>query len=195
VCEAPVDSPTSEQVIKTIEKHVLGKPIRYLIQSHHHNDHLAGIRTYVAHDVTIVTTQPNAKLIQAIANTSFAHAPDRQEERQKLPKFEMVSGKKWSIADQSIAVEVYDIGPTLHAKEMLVTYFPGQGIMFQSDMILYKENPHNTPLNGEFAEWLRKSNPRLNVLAGAHGYTMREKEITLFIEGRLPQTFGVSEVK
>lgn len=187
ICEAPVDSKTTEDVIKTIREVVSNKPIRYVVQSHHHNDHLAGLRGYIARDVSIITTAANAPLIENIAKASFAHAPDAQTEQRALPKFEFVENEKLVKRDSDMTVEIYNVGPTDHTADMLAVYFPKQKILFQSDMILYKENPHTTPVSRQFAAWLSKSMLDVNVMVGAHGYALDRSEISLFKENKLPQ--------
>jgi Metallo-beta-lactamase superfamily len=60
---AIVDGPLSEErslaVIAEVQKLVPNKPIRYLVNTHHHFDHSGGLRAYVAEGATIVTHQGN----------------------------------------------------------------------------------------------------------------------------------------
>lgn len=55
IAEAPVDSATTERVLEKVRELVPGKPVQYVVQRHHHSDHLGGIRPYVADGVTILT--------------------------------------------------------------------------------------------------------------------------------------------
>jgi glyoxylase-like metal-dependent hydrolase (beta-lactamase superfamily II) len=60
--EAPEEnsfSGISERAIAMIRKAVPGRPIRYLVETHHHGDHSAGVRAYIADGATIVTTAGN----------------------------------------------------------------------------------------------------------------------------------------
>src|SRR4029077_17854318 len=52
--EAPNDDGQSRQSIDMAKKKYPGKPIRYLILTHHHVDHVGGMRTYAAEGATIV---------------------------------------------------------------------------------------------------------------------------------------------
>jgi len=181
VMEAPVSTRTSEVVMKTISESIPGKPIKYLVQSHHHNDHLAGLRSYIASEVTVVTTESNEALINRLAQAPFHHNPDMLDLEPKAPSFEFVRNKKWIKEDAAMTVEVYDIGPTLHANEMLVAYFPKEGILFQSDMIIFGEHPHNTPLNRQFSDWIKKQGIVVNQIAGVHGQTLNRKLVDEFL--------------
>jgi metallo-beta-lactamase superfamily protein len=55
VFEAPLDEERSLAVIGEIEKRIPGKAITYVINTHHHFDHLGGVRTYAQAGATIIT--------------------------------------------------------------------------------------------------------------------------------------------
>ena len=59
--EAPVSSDGADNVIKRIKEAIPGKPIRYVAVTHHHSDHIGGLRSFIAEGATIVTTQGNRK--------------------------------------------------------------------------------------------------------------------------------------
>ena len=59
VVEAPSSDERSYAVIAEIKRVIPGKPIRYLVTTHHHFDHISGIRNYVAEGATIVTHELN----------------------------------------------------------------------------------------------------------------------------------------
>jgi hypothetical protein len=59
VIEGPLDEGRSLAVIAEVKKLVPNKPIRYLINTHHHFDHSGGLRTYLSQGTTIVTHESN----------------------------------------------------------------------------------------------------------------------------------------
>jgi hypothetical protein len=59
VIDAPVDETRSLAVIEAIHKLVPGKPIKYVINTHHHFDHSGGLRTYVAEGAAVITHEAN----------------------------------------------------------------------------------------------------------------------------------------
>lgn len=59
VFEAPTSEARSLAVIERIATLMPGKPIRYLVNSHQHFDHIGGIRTYLHIGATIVTQRKN----------------------------------------------------------------------------------------------------------------------------------------
>src|SRR5258705_7962552 len=59
VVEAPTNEARSNAVIAEVKKTIPNKPIRYVVVTHHHFDHLGGIRTYAAEGATVLTEEHN----------------------------------------------------------------------------------------------------------------------------------------
>jgi glyoxylase-like metal-dependent hydrolase (beta-lactamase superfamily II) len=57
VIEAPLNEERSLAVIAEVGRLIPNKPIRYVVNTHHHFDHSGGLRTYLAQGATIVTHQ------------------------------------------------------------------------------------------------------------------------------------------
>jgi hypothetical protein len=83
VVEAPHGEQRSLAVMGEVKKLVPNKPIKYLINTHHHFDHAAGIRTYAAEGVTIVTHEVNRPYFERAALNSWNLAPDRLAKSKK----------------------------------------------------------------------------------------------------------------
>ena len=62
MAEAPMHELRSEVVIDWIERTFPGKPITYVIATHHHTDHSAGLRAYVARGAAAVVHE-DAKVL------------------------------------------------------------------------------------------------------------------------------------
>ena len=135
VAEAPINSGTTDRVIAKIKEIAPGKPVKYLVQSHHHDDHLGGIRSYIAEGTTIITTAHNVDLVQKIAKTGSNIFPDKLSSNPKPAVIETIKNKKLVIKDQNHEVVIYDIGPNPHANEMLIVYFPNEKILYEADMV------------------------------------------------------------
>src|SRR5204863_3341089 len=59
VFEAPLDEQRNLAVIDEIVKLIPNKPIRFLVNTHQHFDHIGGLRTYMHIGATIITHQKN----------------------------------------------------------------------------------------------------------------------------------------
>lgn len=171
VAEAPLDDATTQGVVARVAEVIPGKPIRYLVQSHHHDDHLGGIRGYMALGTRIVVSPGNVETIRRIAEAPFTARPDSLAKNPRRPEFEVVSTEGLILKDARNEAHVYDVGPTAHAREMLVVHFPASRVLFQSDLINAGEFPGGERA-GLLSRRVRELRLRVTTMAGAHGETV-----------------------
>ena len=86
VVEAPVNNDISTLVMEKVKETIPNKPIKYIVQSHHHSDHLAGIRKYIEEGVTIITSSATSRVIDRISET-FQY---NNHAKSITPQFQMV---------------------------------------------------------------------------------------------------------
>ena len=87
------------------------------------------------------------------------------------PLFEFVDGKR-VFSDTEHVVEVYDIGPSPHAEEMLIFYLPNEKIIHQGDLTGVPRGGAVGPANDvtvHFAEMIHKLNLKVETISGVHG--------------------------
>jgi glyoxylase-like metal-dependent hydrolase (beta-lactamase superfamily II) len=165
VTEAPLGSETTERVLEKIRELAPGKPVRYLVQSHHHSDHIGGIRPYVAEGTTILTGATAKPLVEKMAAAPFALDPDRLHRSPKAPKIEVVDERR-TITDGKREAVVINIGPNPHARDMLIVHLPKEKILWQSDMINEGEYPANAA-TADFREKVKGL--EFETVVGLHG--------------------------
>jgi glyoxylase-like metal-dependent hydrolase (beta-lactamase superfamily II) len=165
LAEAPVGSETSERVLEKVRELAPGKPVRYLVQSHHHSDHIGGIRTYVAEGTTILTGATAKPLIEKIAAAPFILDPDRLQRSPRAPKIEVVEERR-TIGDGRREAVILNIGPNPHARDMLIVHLPKEKILWQSDMINEGEYPANEATR-DF--WGKVADLEFERIVGLHG--------------------------
>lgn len=119
------------------------KPIKYIVVTHHHDDHSGGLRSYIAEGITVVTTPANQSYFETMAASDFTINRDDQTKNRLKPRFEFVRDKKRVFTDGKQTVEIIDIGPSPHANEMLIAYLPKERLVFQGDLV-------NLPANGKY---------------------------------------------
>ena len=178
VIESPLDNGVSQAVIAKIKELAPGKPIKYLVPTHYHFDHLGGIREYIAQGVTIVTTPGNKRLIERIAAAPHTIRPDAISLNGRKPLIETFTVKK-VFSDGERTVELYDVGPSPHVEEMVIAYLPQQKIVFVSDLCMTRIKGRMPPRNQtdeDFAQKISKLNLQVDTIANGHGWigTMAE---------------------
>jgi glyoxylase-like metal-dependent hydrolase (beta-lactamase superfamily II) len=169
-----VDSPTnSPDILARIEKLAPGKPVRFVVPTHHHDDHSGGIGLFTAAGATIVTTPGNRKYFERMATTRSTLGANAAPVSVDRLKIETIANKKRVFTDGTRTVEIYDIGPSPHADEMLVAWLPQEGILFQADLISMAADGvvrpgANNDTTMHFAAWVKKQNWNVKMFSGAH---------------------------
>lgn len=163
------------------------KPVKYVVVTHFHDDHSGGVRSYVAEDAAVVTTEANRKFFERMAAGTFTVAPDDQSRANRKPVFEFVRGGKRVFTDGKQTVEVYDIGPSPHAREMLVVYLPKEKLVFQGDLVNLPNSGRwmpTTVIEGtvHFAEAVRKLGLDVQRIASVHGPSTTWAELRAAID-------------
>jgi glyoxylase-like metal-dependent hydrolase (beta-lactamase superfamily II) len=139
VVEAPLNEERSLAVIAEVHRLIPNKPIRYLVNTHHHFDHSGGLRTYVAEGATIVTHQANRDFYEKVLFSPAPRAlqPDRlfalNPDRLRDAVFETVN-QKYVLSDGVRTLDVYPVQGLGHASTMLVAYLPQQKILVNADL-------------------------------------------------------------
>lgn len=163
------------------------KPVKYIVATHHHDDHAGGLRSYIAEGVTVVTTPANRHYFQRMAAGVFTINPDDQTTKPQPVRFEFLENKKRVFTDGEQTVEIIDIGPSPHAEEMLIAYLPKERLVFQGDLV-------NLPVNGKyrpttvndatlhFVETIKRLGLDVKRIAAVHGPTTTLDELREAIE-------------
>ena len=172
VVESPLNNGVSRLVIAKIKEVAAGKPIKYVVPTHYHFDHLGGIRSYIAQGATVVTTPGNKALIEKIFAAPHTFRPDDLSTSGSKAQIEIFRDKK-VISDGERSVELYEVGPSPHVDEMVIAYLPKEKLLFVTDLCMTRVTgkiPPRSQTNIEFAEKLRQLNLPVETIANGHGW-------------------------
>jgi glyoxylase-like metal-dependent hydrolase (beta-lactamase superfamily II) len=187
-----VDAPSSgsADVITRAATLAPGKPIRYVVPTHHHDDHFAGVRYHARNGATIVTTPGNTDYLRRImtAPASSLMLAANQVPPSSSYRAETITDGVRVFTDGARRLELHQIASP-HAQEMLVAWLPAEGILFQADLI---EAPRDgTALRGANAETtthlariIREKGWQVKTFAGAHATLKSAAEFEALV--RLP---------
>ena len=177
VFEAPLNEARSLAVIEEIVKLAPGKPIRWLVSSHPHFDHIGGLRTYLHIGATIVAHQKAIGFLNRDVLTYRARTinPDivalwPPTELSEGYNFEAVN-ENYVITDNSRILRVYFVQPLAHVAGMLMAYLPAERIAFEADLFDTHEPPPAapTPAMRSFFNQARRMKLDISTIAPVHG--------------------------
>jgi glyoxylase-like metal-dependent hydrolase (beta-lactamase superfamily II) len=143
VVEAPQNEEYSLGVIAEARKLAPGKPIRYVVNTHHHFDHSGGVRAYVAEGITLLTHASSRAYWERTLRTPFRLAPDRLARAFRDPVIETVADRR-VLSDRSKTLELYYLQGNLHSDGLLVAYLPRERLLIQADA--FHPRPGAAPL-------------------------------------------------
>jgi glyoxylase-like metal-dependent hydrolase (beta-lactamase superfamily II) len=166
--EAPNDDGQSIQSIDLAKKRYPGKPVRYLILTHHHVDHVSGMRTYAAEGATIVVGKGDGDYFREFLTrpeTLNRFAPKNAF----TPKVVEVDGK-WSVDDGGREVDAYAIDNP-HAASYVMVYVPDAKLGIVSDLYVPGAPVHPTAMVLALVRGVDKWGIKPERFAGGHGST------------------------
>jgi glyoxylase-like metal-dependent hydrolase (beta-lactamase superfamily II) len=132
VIEGPLGDLQSAAVMGEVKKLLANKPIKYLVNTHHHFDHSGGIRAFAAEGVTIVTHELSRPYYEkALANT-WNLSPDRLAKSKKKPVFQTM-GDNMVLTDGTRSVELYQIIRDPHHDGIIMAYLRKERLLIQAD--------------------------------------------------------------
>jgi len=139
--EGPLSNQRTNAVVAETKKMFPNKPIRYLINTHNHFDHLGGVRGYVAEGATVITDEKNRNFYQRVvlAPQSRTLSPDRLSQRPFAPTGPgqlNVQGftDNYTLSDGNQTIELHHVDGLNHTDNMTIVYLPKQKILVSADM-------------------------------------------------------------
>ncbi len=131
VVESPLYDGRAAAMLAEVKK-LSPKPIRYVINSHHHFDHAGGLRTAAAEGAELVTSA----MAKPYFDRTFANpntvAPDALQKSGKQARVSGVDGKR-VFSDGTRNVEVHFIQGSVHASGFNMVYLPQEKLLIEAD--------------------------------------------------------------
>jgi glyoxylase-like metal-dependent hydrolase (beta-lactamase superfamily II) len=132
VYEAPLSAARGAAVVAATRKAIPGKPIRYVINSHHHFDHSGGLRALAAEGATIVTHRSNQAFYVKAYAAPRSIRPDKLATTAQMAAFLPV-GDRHVLSDGKRRIELYALRGNPHSESNLIAVLPKERIMLVAD--------------------------------------------------------------
>ncbi|HEY3137081.1 MAG TPA: MBL fold metallo-hydrolase, partial [Blastocatellia bacterium] len=173
VIEGPQNEERSLAVIAEVKKLAPNKPIRYLVNTHHHFDHSGGIRAFGAEGATIVTHQINKAFYERASRAPRTLGPDKLSQPGK-PMAIVTMRDKMVLSDGARVLELHHIRGNLHNDGIIMAYLPKEKILIEADVFTppapnTPAPPTPNPFTVNLYENLQRLKLEVNQIAPLHG--------------------------
>jgi glyoxylase-like metal-dependent hydrolase (beta-lactamase superfamily II) len=178
VVDAPVGPAVGEQILQRAAAIAPGKPVRYVVPTHHHEDHAGAMRAFIQTGATILTAAGNRAIFERMARATFTLRPDRLSASPRAARVEVPPRWPHTLRDGAQTIEIHNIGPSPHVRDMLVVFAPREGVLFQGDLgsdVAYETSRH-------FLDWLRQSGLPVTTIAGTHNEPMSRADFEQLVQ-------------
>ncbi|HYR43100.1 MAG TPA: MBL fold metallo-hydrolase [Terriglobia bacterium] len=175
---ALVDSPYTETqakvLFRAIRQQFPTKPVKYLAVSHHHYDHIGGLRTAVAMGATILVEKRHEPVVRPLLEARHTHPQDELDKRrtivpaQPVGTTEVFEGNK-IISEGGQSLALYPVSFPEHVDPMVLAYVSSARALFQPDLYTPPAAANGGPPAQHLLQAVRELNLNVDTMVGGHG--------------------------
>ena len=133
VIEGPQSEARAREVIAEARRLIPGKPIRYVVNTHAHFDHSAGLRAFVAEGATIVTQAGNVPFLREALGHPRTLRPDALARAPQPVRFVPVADTL-TLEGGGRKIVLYRLQGMDHADGMLAAWLPRERAFVEADV-------------------------------------------------------------
>jgi glyoxylase-like metal-dependent hydrolase (beta-lactamase superfamily II) len=124
-----------QELIKQVKQAIPGKPIRYVVSTHSHFDHASGLRQFAAEEATLLTHEMNVAFFRKALAAPRTLRLNPTEPNTVAVKVQGIKDH-FEISDGAgQRVDVYALGPSAHAADMLIAWLPASKTVVEADTL------------------------------------------------------------
>lgn len=157
IASDPINAEAAQWLKAEVQQR-FGQPIRFVVYSHDHRDHIAGGEVFVQDGAVVVAHEKAAAAIRG------------EQRPTAVPDITFSDRMTLSLGGKT--VELIHVGPS-HSNNMTVMYFPEERAVFTVDFISVKRLPFRTLSDAYFPAWMeairRVEEIDFDILVPGHG--------------------------
>jgi glyoxylase-like metal-dependent hydrolase (beta-lactamase superfamily II) len=131
--EAPQNGERAAAFYAELKRQIPNKPLKYVINTHHHFDHSGGIRAAAAEGATIITHRLNKPYYEKALTGPRTLAPDTLVKSGRKMVFETLNDKK-VLTDGTRTIEIHLVKDSPHTDGTVMAYLPKEKILVEADL-------------------------------------------------------------
>ena len=165
--EAPQHDARTLAVIEKARELQPDKPLRYVVNTHHHFDHSGGIRAAVSAGLTVIAHTRNAEFFEDIVRRPHTLQPDALARTPQELSMELVGNEPYELSDGRRTMQIARMRLGSHADAMLLAYLPRERILIEADA--YTPNARVAPFAGDLLEAINDFEWQVDRIVPLHG--------------------------
>ena len=166
--EAPQSEARTLAVIERVRALHPDKPLRYVINTHHHFDHSAGIRAVVSEGLTVVTHELNRSFFEDIVARRHSIVQDALARSPQPLTMETVTGDEmYELTDGRRTLQIYRIVDDAHCDGIVMAYLPRERILIEADA--YSPTSREAPFAEVLLRNIENRGLRVHTILPIHG--------------------------
>jgi hypothetical protein len=172
VFDAPISDLQSRWVIDAAKAKYPGKPIKYLVLTHHHMDHTGGMRAYVAEGATVIVPDQDKAYFEQVVKAPHTIAPDALAKQTK-PATIMGVADHMALKDDTAEINLYNV-PNPHVDGMLIGHVVKDNVVWLTDIWSPGRDANRSPGVLAVNDAVKKIGIKDATFAGGHGSSAKQ---------------------
>jgi glyoxylase-like metal-dependent hydrolase (beta-lactamase superfamily II) len=187
VLDAPYGELQSRWVIEAAKAKYPGKPIKYLVLTHHHMDHAGGTRTFIAEGANVIVPVPDKAYFEKAARVPHTIVPDALSKKPRAAGIQEVKDAM-SLKDDADEIRLYNI-PNPHSDGMILAHVVKSNVVYVTDLLTPRASIERNPGTLAVGVALKQAGITGSIIAGGHGTTVKQADLGLPRKGPEPADF------
>lgn len=186
--EAPQNDARTLAVIAKARTLRSEKPLRAVINTHHHFDHAGGIRAAISEGLTVITHEQSKPFFDSLALRRHSVTQDALAKKQRAPRIEGVADKR-VITDGTRTVEIHHIRGNPHGKTLLMVYLPKEKMLIEADVysppaatLAAGATPPATPFAANLVENIDRLGLAVDTILPIHGRVVPASDLRAAVQ-------------
>jgi glyoxylase-like metal-dependent hydrolase (beta-lactamase superfamily II) len=182
IVDAPYGELQSKYVIEQAKAKFPGKPIKYLILTHHHMDHTGGMRTFAAEGATIIVPAPDKAYFEKDLETTHTVLPDELAKHPR--KVQVVEVKdEMTLKDDQSEIKIFRFDNP-HVDGMVTVQVVQPNIVWVTDLWSPVRDNAKSAGSEAFEAALKKNGITGATLAGGHGANGKQADLEAILAAK-----------